>query len=283
MALLKRIHVKFGGSFQCRLATDFASKGASPRDASEIEPGRPDAGWTFAFAEQPLDRIIRLANPVSLRNALMEGFTPTRVTSIEVQHHPLFGVGFEPPFLSVPSDPLLGAVVSLGANPMFDTAAGGGAVTLEAILNMQFSIGGNLFAAVPVSLPKLVGARAPDPAFQTPNGSDSRWIAEYMLRKPQLVAPLSQQMDVRRWNLLTVLSPSAGTPYIPRYASFFGYRCPTATFPLKDVNFILNQPGTLGSLLLGWTWSLELSFFRFDGDTLVGQMDGLLSGLHSNV
>jgi hypothetical protein len=276
---MKQIRIKFGGSFQCRLATDTATTRASPRDPSEVEPGRPDAGWTFAYNEPAFDRIIRLSNPVSLRNALIDGFTPTRVTEIEVQFEQLVSIpGVEPPWVPIPVNPLLGVPVSLGPNPMFDTAAGSGPVTQEAILNLQFSIGSDLFKAVPLHTPRLIGPKTLDPAFENPDGTDRRWVLDYLARKPPLVLALgSGAMDTRRFNLLVL-----PTGRLKTYANFYGYRCPTGSFSLKDVDFQIGQPGILGGILFGWTWSLELSFFRFDGDTLVGQMDGVLSGFHSD-
>ena len=41
--------------------------------------------------------------------------------------------------------------------------------------------------------------------------------------------------------------------------------------------------GILAAIPLGWTWTLHLTFSRFDGDTLVGRVEGDLSGIHSDL
>jgi hypothetical protein len=37
-------------------------------------------GWTFASREKPFDRVIRLSNPIQLRNALMDPWDDSLVT-----------------------------------------------------------------------------------------------------------------------------------------------------------------------------------------------------------
>ncbi|MCX5328578.1 hypothetical protein [Streptomyces sp. NBC_00140] len=79
----------------------------------------------------------------------------------------MFGV--ELPFQSVPVDPLLGLPVSLGSNPMFDEAAGGGA-TFEHVRNCNLTFG-TLVTATPTSTPHLTGV------------SDTGAGSEYLLKK----------------------------------------------------------------------------------------------------
>jgi hypothetical protein len=56
------------------------------------------------------------------------------VTSVEVQPEPLFG--FQPPFPSLPTDPLVGVPVSLG-QAKFDTADGGSSDAFEAVVGCR--------------------------------------------------------------------------------------------------------------------------------------------------
>lgn len=71
------------------------------------------------------------------------------------------------------------------------------------------------------------------------------------------------------------------TPRLEVYAGRFGLRADIE--PVKvDLQFSpAGATGVLASLLLGWSWTLELSFSRFDGDTLTGRLTGRLSGVHS--
>ncbi|HEV2928791.1 MAG TPA: hypothetical protein VGW74_08865, partial [Propionibacteriaceae bacterium] len=71
------------------------------------------------------------------------------------------------------------------------------------------------------------------------------------------------------------------TPRLEVYAGWFGLRADIE--PVKvDLQFSpAGATGVLASLLLGWSWKLELSFSRFDGDTLTGRLTGRLSGVHS--
>lgn len=265
MAFLKQIKITFGGSFQCRLATDPAPTSSSPTSPTSIPPGAIGSGWTYSYHEPPLDRVIRLANPVSLRNALMEPFNPVKVTQIQFQPQAPFG-SFELPWQTIPADPLIGTGVSLGPSAVFDTAAGGGTVTQEAILNLKFSIG-TLFTADPMRKVVLDGAQGNNPA----------WSADYVARKPGLVLSAAPSMDSSRFNVLTT-NPAV----VANYSVFYGFRCPSKQVPLTNVNYGLGGTSVLAQLLLGWSFYLDLAFYRFDGDTLVGQMDGVLSGLHSD-
>jgi hypothetical protein len=53
--------------------------------------------------------------------------------------------------------------------------------------------------------------------------------------------------------------------------------------PLTNDNWDPRAAGSvLGEILLGWSWFLDLAFYRFDGDTLTGKTDGVLSGFHSD-
>lgn len=266
MAVIEEIKIFFSGSFQCRLATDPAPTASSPKGPKNVPAGAAGAGWTFSYQEPAFDRVIRLSKPVSLRNALMEPFRPVKVEQIQIKPRSPIAT-LQLPWQTVSTDPLLGTEVSLGSSAVFDTAAGTGALTQEAILNLKFSIG-SLFSAEPKSRVLLDGMQ----------GSDTAWSADYLARKPGLVLANAANMDVSRFNLLTT-SPSL----VGNYSIFYSYRCPTRQISLVNVEYPLNVTGILRTLLLGWHFYLDLAFYRFDGDTLVGQMDGTLRGVHSDL
>ena len=266
MSVFKQIRVRFKGSFQCRLATDLAPTNGSPKGPNT--PPQQNVGWTFAYDEPRFDRIIRLANPVALRNLLIDPFTPVKVTEIQVQPQlPFTFPGQEIPFQTVPADAVLNLPVSLGNQVVFDTAAGTG-ISYEALLNLKFSIGGTTFTADPGQLPILDGQQGADPS----------WGAEYATRKAALILAAQGNLPPARLSVLT------NPQLFAMYVTFFGGRCPTKTIPLTNVNYSLSSSGIFSTLLLlGWSWTLDLAFYRFDGDTLVGQMDGMLSGIHSDL
>lgn len=269
MAVFKQMKFTFGGSFQCRLATD-----ADPKDSSRSDPfgdiSLPKSvGWTFAYNEVTFDRIIRCQDPVQLRSALVDPFVPVTVTQIEVQ--PEGFVGFELPWQTVPFDPLLGLPVSLGAQAKFDSVAGGGA-GFEAILNCVVTFG-NLLTVTPAGIPTLKGVE-PVPA----------WESEYLVRKPLALAPVLPFMDATRVKVLTLPSPPPEPPtFIQSYARPFSFKDEIQPIA-ATIDFVpAGATGLLVSMIFGWSWTLDLAFTRFDGDTLVGRLDGSLSGIHSDL
>jgi hypothetical protein len=269
---LKQVRITFAGSFQCRLATD-----PDPTSSSRSHPygdirQPPAIGWTFDYNEAPFNRVIRCHSPVQLRSALLDPFEPVRVTRLETQSKSLGP--FEMPWVTVPADPLLGQTVSLGDQAVFDSQAGGGA-SFEAVLNCKLSIG-TLLTAVPTAPPRLTGIlRKPE------------WVAEYNLRKPAAIAGAvaTGGMATTRQKVLTEPSsiPFAPPPRFENYAQFFGAQ--EETQPVgAEIDFIpAGATGVMAQLLLGWSWTLSLTFSRFDGDTLTGRMTGTLAGLHSDL
>jgi hypothetical protein len=62
---------------------------------------------------------------------------------------------------------------------------------------------------------------------------------------------------------------------LANYAKFFGYTCATQVVALKDVTIgsplgVLKEVGSASD----YKWFMKLSFLRFDGDTLTGQVFG---------
>lgn len=268
--IFKQVRISFSGSFQCRLATD-----PDPSTATRSDPQNParSPGWTYDYGEAPFDRIIRLQSPVDLRSALIDAFVPVKVTNIEVQPQSPIG-GIELPFQAVPSDPLLGVPVSLGDTAFFDSAAGGGA-SREAIVNCRMAFG-SLLTATPTSMPLLAGIIR-DPVT----------TADYLVRKPVAVATalatgsiVPPRVAVLSAPGLTLLSPPRN---IENYANFYGVT--ESIFPVAaTIDFVpAGATGILASLLLGWSFTINLKFSRFDGDTLTGRVAGSLEGLHSDL
>src|SRR5262249_25953024 len=163
--------ILFSGSFQCRVATSGAPTPGGPTDTDGKSGAHPDS-WTFAYGEQPFDRVVRFSNPVQLRNALIDPWEDVRVNSVEVNStrgRLPAGAGLR----RVP-DPLVGKVVSLGDAKLDDTLG----VTLggkEAIVDLALDIGGGLFTADPADPPPVL--KDYDPGL-------THWAREYELRKP---------------------------------------------------------------------------------------------------
>ncbi|TGB02554.1 hypothetical protein [Streptomyces sp. MZ04] len=260
----KQIKVNFAGSFQCRLATDTDPTTSSRSDPYGDLRSPASTGWTFDYNETAFDRIIRCQSPVELRSALVDPFVPVKITTIETQQQSLVP-GFEFPLVTVPADPLLGLPVSLGANPVFDAAAGSGA-SFEKILNCVVTFG-TVLTATPVSPPQITGLV----------GTGA--TAEYLFEKPpQIFAALALgRIGATRAKVLAqpMQPPAVGPPhYIQRYSAYFGYKESS-----KPVGVSLSAPGSVGflaAILLSWTATptLELTFSRFDGDTLTGHVEG---------
>ncbi|MFJ8082961.1 hypothetical protein ACIQ6Y_20425 [Streptomyces sp. NPDC096205] len=264
----KQIKIYFQGSFQCRLATN-----TDPPDVSRSDPYGDlrlpaSTGWTFDYDEPRFDRRIRTASPVALRSALVDDFVPTTVTGIDAQPEALFGV--ELPFQSIPVDPLIGLPVSLGPDVMFDEAGGGGA-TFEKLPNCNLSFG-TLLTATPTTTPHLTGV------------SDTGAGTEYRLKKPAAIAVALAAGAVVPTRV-KVLSEEGPIPLLPKYlqtySGFFGAKASTEPVPVS-LNFSpAGSSGVLASILLDWTWTLGLTFSRFDGDTLTGRLEGDLLGVHA--
>src|SRR5262245_36364953 len=108
MALITSLSIDFKGSFQARMAV-----GMDPGDSSPTDPygtyGRKSAGIgaTCAYQEKPFDRIIRLSNPVDLRNAQVSPWSDTIVYRVRM------GAGAKQ-LTAPPGNPLDGRTVSLG-------------------------------------------------------------------------------------------------------------------------------------------------------------------------
>jgi hypothetical protein len=265
--MIKQLKIRFEGSFQCRLATDNDATNSSPLDPYGTY-GAKSKGWTFAYKERKFDRIIRTWSPLQLRNAVMDSWKDVKVKTVENDQ----GAGFIP---VKPSDVLFGLVVRFG-KAKFDTKAGGGTISREALIDLELSVGdptapAPVLIAKPASLPQLDGVQ----------GDDPRWATDYYTTKGGLVSKASP-VDPVRLKVLTSdtqdISGVKAPTYIHTYASFFEMRIPTKPFDLKNVAFGKTVSGVLAQLEspagTKYKWTADLAFYRFDGDTLTGQCDG---------
>ena len=193
--MIKELRITFGGSFQCRLATDGAAPDASPRtpfDSHGNLRGFPFTGWTYSFQENSFDRVIRLGSPVHLRNALLYKWSDTIVNRVEVDR----GRGF-----LLTSDALVNTVLSLG-NAKFDAAAGRGA-TFEKLIDFKFSLG-NVLTADANPAPQLNSV-----------DSDPEWQLEYLMRKPPVYIQATN-IDATRRKVFDFYEPVANPPFVFR-------------------------------------------------------------------
>lgn len=263
---IDKLKIEFGGSFQCRLATNPAHGtfgGAKPSftGTAPNESLNMSNGWTYLYgAEVPFDRIIRLHNPISLRNALMEPWKDTAVTSVMVNNST---GGWK----TAPTNVLMNEVVSLGTNTIFDARAPGAYESKEKLVNFKISIGSSAFKAVPKSdPPQLPGAGS-----MPRNGG---WENDYKTNKPSIAAGAS--LDPLRKKLLNHSQPMSGGVYKPinGYAQFYAYTGSTNNCELKNVTMAASPLTTAIGSTNNFKWEVKLDFYKFDGDTLVGKVKG---------
>ena len=267
--MIKKLRILFKGSFQARLSTESAPTDASPTDPSgAIRPHPyPYPGWTFSYRESKFDRIIRTHSPVELRSALMDPWTAVTVKTVESDD----GSGYK----TVPSsDQLFGKIVSFGSKVVFDTKSGPGGITHEGLKHFSFTI--DDLSSTPAVFRNLDPALLP--LLDGDRGGDASWESDYKARKPSLIASAGT-MDPERKK---VLGPSHS--YFETYASYFKARCPTKPFKLKGVLFGKNVSGVLTKLdppaSTKYVWTVQLAFYKFDGDTLTGICDGSVLAEH---
>jgi hypothetical protein len=135
----------------------------------------------------------------------------------------------------------------------------------EAELGFKLSIGKTIIKADPDPQVELAGVDGVD---------HSAWATEYKTKKPGLIAV--NPMDAVRAKVLA-------DRFFDTYASFFQLRCASKSVKLKSITF----QGPTGvpvqmdpPAATKYTWKLELSFYRWDGDTLTGQTDGHIVATH---
>jgi hypothetical protein len=237
---LRSIQIGIWGNFQCRLATDPDLPDASPAGPSSGQ------GWTFTYGEVAFDRRIRFVRPVALRDGLMDGWNPVRVSGVKADR----GGGLVP----VASDSAIGASVNLGERAYFDQAAGGGGFTQDAVMNIALRIGEGpaiLLTMSPVATPNIV----------VTNNQDRQ--NEYTRIKPaRAVSHAGRRAEL--------------TSRLPWYSIVFGFMGSIDQVAMNPPSISSLAQGVLGEAARapGGVWKLHLDFFRYDADTLVGTANG---------
>ena len=193
----------------------------------------------------------------------MDPWTAVTVKTVESDN----GSGYR----AVPSSDLLSGMIVTFGDAKFDTKAGGGGVTREALADFSFHIGDPSFP-----LPVIGAKPATTPVLDGVDGSDASWSKDYKARKPSLIKKASS-IDPERKKVLA-------DTYFDSYESFFQLRCPTKPVKLKNVLFGKTVSGVLTKLdspaSSKYDWTVQLAFYRFDGDTLTGICDGSLLAEH---
>jgi len=266
---INRIEIIFKGNFQCRLATNPADGkfgGAAPRFYQAQDPLDPSktitrldetTGWTYRYPnETPFDRIIRLSNPIAIRNGLMEPWKDTVVTSVKVDN----GVA--------PQNLLKGKIVSLGNSVKFDARAQGAGETSEKLMGFKLSIGAAALQAVPVAEPP-----------QLPGGDkmplNGTWKSDYASLKPTIIAGVATHPDRKK---LFTHSEGSDKP-VDGLAKFYSFTGPSRGAELKITSMSTSALTKAIGDTKKFKWTIDLDFFKFDGDTLVGHILGTLHGV----
>lgn len=244
--LPQQVAIAFDGCFQLRLATDPAPSDASPKAPPPANSGLDlfKNGWTFAYNEARFDRKMRLSNPVNLRTGLLSPYQPVRVSKVTITP--------ASPLAAVASNALMGQFVSFGLPKL------SGQVARETLGEITLAIGsspGFAITAKPAA-PVVVETRA--------SNSNAAAEAEYLQKKPTVKGSITNPQ-----RKAVVDMPI----FIQTWADRFKLRGNSNTVSLKDVNGTI-----LGGALQLYDWKFQTSFFRFDGDALIGRMEGSITG-----
>jgi hypothetical protein len=259
-----KVRLAFSGSFQCRLATNHDDTTWKPTDKKGVY-GTLSVGTTFAYREEAFDRIIRFSRPHQLREALMDPWQDVKVDWLEVnttRAKATLGSGG----LTRVTDPIIGQVVSPGDLAMFDTRTGGNYSCHEAIINLSLSIGGGMFKAdadIPPPLCKVIGPDVKD------------WAEEYLQRKPKLLQQFGSKLDPLRKACFEEKRETDGESRYMHECAYLFFEMGTYSGKLRNVRSMgssnLDQRKWLD---VPFEWSISLTFFRYDCDTLTGRVEG---------
>ena len=258
--MIRTLSIEFGGSFQCRLAVGMDSTNSSPTDPYGTYGKKSAAsGGTFAYAEAPFDRILRLSNPVAPRAAAVDAWEDCRVKEVRVGSAL---AGLKP----IMASPWMGAIVSLGPSTKFEE---------EDYNIIDFAIGigpgGSLLQALATNKPSMTDAV--DASMDT--------FHEYQTKKAALIR--DQTIDPVRLRCLsdTDLDLIGGYAGIFRrsveyYASFVPANTRILA-PFDAAGFgKMDAPSN-------YDWTLVLTFQRWDGDALTGRVSGTIVAIHQAI
>jgi hypothetical protein len=260
MALITLLKISFAGSFQARLAV-----GMDPGESSPTDPygtyGKKSLGLgvsaTYAYQEKPFDRIVRLSQPVDLRNARMDPWEDTTVKSVQI----VAGKGVQ----SVPpGNPLLGQVVSLGNAAKFIEDVG------YLVDSMVLSIAA-FFSAKPVGEVGILAYRY-----------DNKAKAEYQTKKPALITAIGPMgFDLVRLKVLAENAKGNFATWSDIFTNIAPYH-----FYLDPPSVQFSAGFSDGSAMerpANYWWAASLVFSHWDADTLGGQLSGDIAAIHESV
>lgn len=268
------IVIKFAGVFQDRLATD--------PDKSDEKRGVD--GWTFAHTGEPdLDRIIRFNNPQVPRSC-------SDLVKVDVADVLIDGTSV--------ADALKGKLVDLGPKSFFDGSKD--SPGLEPIKEFEFHIrgaGGDYISGEATTPPKGTGAvMGPIPEILRMMGLDPSKIDLTKEADQDKVTGWASDWYDKKWNcLLNHLNPGDGSPApqgdaakalkerIRKHAGrTVQFMFASAKFPGKvdkNVKYAPQDSDIVKKLKDGGVTTFEFDsiFFSFDGDGLIGHVEGSIS------
>lgn len=253
-----KVVIFFDGIFQNRLATD-----PDPSDER-----RGVKGWTFSHTgESDLDRIIRFNNPVNPRiGTLPVGVSVKRVN---VDGIDVF-------------DTLIGKFVNLGQQSYFDGKPGG-EDGFEPINNFEFNIGDQtrLITAYTDKPPRGAGVTAisPEMAHNLEVDDMNDWIQRRIEILNSFSFPLGEMNDTIRRERVEKILMGGWMRNIRQAVLQFSVRYSCI---LKNISYNPEDSLLVSKFLemnLGEMY-LNMDFFSYDGDGLVGNLTGTVSGIY---
>jgi hypothetical protein len=226
-------------------------------------------GGTFAYDERAFDRVIRLSNPVDLRNCLVDPWRNTSVTQV------LFGTGQRP--AGTPEvTPLNGGLVTVGnqnptpdkPGPMFSASHNDHARPgYEVILNFHLNIGGIIDADTSTS--PRVGIFATYPL----------WGVEFTMRKTTKFQADKVGMHLQRALFVQEHGLNGNSSHFVYYEIFNKLFIAQNSITFNMDAGIVSQLNQIPNA----QWRLAMAFYRYDDDTLTGQVDGSLLGFDPSI
>lgn len=218
-----------------------------PTDADASTERRGNMGWTYAYANEPdLDRIIRFNFPDSPR-----------------LHAPDVGVIITDAIIDsqYTNDSLIGQTVNLGSNSYFDGS--NGANGREPILNFEFHIGNDRDYVKCQSRDIPVGGGAHNTSFPLPMQLDA--LVNSRIQKLK-----SQDDDISKARLEKIRRSLWGIYYMEvTYTSILDIH---EYDPVDSGIVKLMKENGVANL------DLQMNFYGFDGDGLVGYVNGTVMG-----
>ncbi|MDG3005649.1 hypothetical protein [Paludisphaera mucosa] len=257
MGKISQLDIAFAGSFQARLAVGMDSSAASPTDPYGVY-GQKSGGLpaTHAFRERPFDRIIRLSNPVDLRNLQVNPWSDTVVRSVNL----LVDGKYQS---AAPGSTLVGQTVSLGDRARWIEDEGW---ELEGmILSMGPFLIGRSTANMPGTNVNTIPARQ----------------AEYQKQKAARISAPDGAIDPIRLRVLTEMLMTNLKSWSENYTNIGSYDC-----RLDPGSLVFTAKFGGGATMdtpKNYLWGASLAFSHWDVDALCGRLNGAVGALHKSM